>query len=138
MLAIFPNCSSGLRLRTGSLLEESQPSRTIRYHFRVMASHSFAPNFDMPDRLRARIDAWEKAAPKWQHKAYGPLNAYLGLRFPPTHFLVKPQALLREEVATTTGATADDEEGKEGYNEDEDDAIEEHMDSDDSIDSHGM
>jgi len=76
-----------------------------------MPRKTFAPGFKkMPPRLRARMDAWGDSSPKWQHKVYGPLTAYLALRFPPSHFLVKPQALLREEVATPNDVVAGEEQ----------------------------
>ena len=51
-------------------------------------------------RLQRRLDSWLQNPPKWQHQAYGPLNAYFSLPFSPTHFLVKPQALLCREQPT--------------------------------------
>ena len=53
--------------------------------------------------------------PKHQHQVYGPLSAYLqGYKYPATHFLVKPQALLREECSDTVEALHD-EEGEWSY-----------------------
>jgi len=101
-----------------------------------MPPKTFAPDFDkIPPRLRTRINSWGKSPPKWQHQAYGPLNAYLGLRFPPSNFLVKPQALLREELATPKNVSAeegyDDNEGEQGDDEEQDDDEEERDNDDD-------
>ena len=58
---------------------------------------AFAPNdASVPEVLRERIESWHYMRPKTQFHQYGPLNAYLSLKFPPDKFLVKPQALLRE------------------------------------------
>ena len=65
--------------------------------------------------------------PNWKNQGlhdflmYGPLNAYFSLKFSPSHFLVKPQALLREEAAQA-GDDGDDEAGDQSFS---------------SIDSHG-
>jgi hypothetical protein len=60
----------------------------------------FDPAANLPQRLQLRIDAWEENPPKSQFQAYGPLTAYLqGHKFQSNRFLVKPQALLREEDA---------------------------------------
>src|SRR6266576_5288574 len=60
-------------------------------------SFLFAPNDpSIPPRLRSRIESWSYRKPKTQFQQYGPLNAYLSIKFPPDAFLVKPQALLRE------------------------------------------
>ncbi|KAJ3847510.1 hypothetical protein EV368DRAFT_69047 [Lentinula lateritia] len=83
-----------------------------------MAPPKFAPDLNLPPRLQRRLDNWRKDVPKWQHQMYGPLNSYLTIRFPPDKFIVKPQCLLREEIATV------EEDWEEGV-------------SMDSIDSHG-
>lgn len=109
-----------------------------------MPPRKFAPEANLPARLQARIDAWDEAPPKWQHEVYGPLISYLSIRFPPTHFLVEPRALLREELATPEQDPIDIvNEGSCGDSEKEGSiSKEEHMDidedSDESIDSHGM
>ncbi|KAI0688009.1 hypothetical protein BC835DRAFT_1374610 [Cytidiella melzeri] len=55
----------------------------------------------LPDYLQDRLDGWQANPPAHQHQTYGPWNAYLqGQKFLAEHFLVKPQALLREETAT--------------------------------------
>ncbi|KAJ3933856.1 MAG: hypothetical protein NXY57DRAFT_997146 [Lentinula lateritia] len=84
-----------------------------------MAPPKFAPDLDLPPRLQRRLDNWRKDVPKWQHQMYGPLNSYLTIKFPPDKFIVKPQCLLREEIATV------EEDWEEGV-------------SMDSIDSHGQ
>ncbi|KAF9790429.1 hypothetical protein BJ322DRAFT_388797 [Thelephora terrestris] len=98
----------------------------------------------LPDSLVKRLDDWHKCPPKWQHKAYGPLNAYLTIVFPPEHFLVKPQALVREEPAG--GVTVKPGEGAVGSDEETFESDEESVDSDEegvdsdvwSVDSHGV
>ncbi len=61
---------------------------------------SFDPAANLPQRLQCRIDSWETDPPKSQFQVYGPLNAYLQChKFRSEKFLVKPQALLREEDA---------------------------------------
>ena len=58
---------------------------------------AFAPNdASVPEVLHKRIESWHYVQPKTQFHQYGPLNAYLSLKFPPDKFLVKPQALLQE------------------------------------------
>ena len=52
----------------------------------------------VPLPLKDRLSDWEDNPPKWQHQAYGPLNAYFTALFPSTDFLVKPQSLLRNEA----------------------------------------
>jgi len=79
------------------------------------------PAAQLPQCLREHLDSWIQSPPKWQHQAYGPLNAYFLLKFSPSHFLVKPQALLCEE-ATQAGGYDDDDAGDQSF---------------DSIDSHG-
>jgi hypothetical protein len=60
----------------------------------------FDPAANLPERLQRRIDSWQDNPPKSQFQAYGPLTAYLqGHKFQSDRFLVKPQALLREEDA---------------------------------------
>ena len=76
------------------------------------------PAAHLPKCLQERLDSWMQSPPKWQHQAYGPLNAYFSLKFPPSRFLVKPQALLRTEAPQ---ADDDDEAGDQSF---------------DSIDSH--
>jgi hypothetical protein len=61
-----------------------------------MAPAFFPNDHTIPDRLRSRIGSWEETTPKTQFQQYGPFNAFLSIKFPPTAFLVKPQALLRE------------------------------------------
>ncbi|KAF8816117.1 hypothetical protein BYT27DRAFT_6476384 [Phlegmacium glaucopus] len=57
----------------------------------------FAPNDpSIPENLRKRFENWDENPPKTQFQQYGPLNAFLSIKFPPNNFLVKPQALLRE------------------------------------------
>ncbi|KAJ3839902.1 hypothetical protein F5878DRAFT_640803 [Lentinula raphanica] len=73
-------------------------------------SDSFAPTLGMPSRLQKRLDDWKEHPPKWQHKAYGPLIAYLSVRFPPDKFLIKAQSLLREEDATPDAGDGDESE----------------------------
>jgi hypothetical protein len=69
---------------------------------------AFAPNdASVPEVLCKRIKSWHYVQPKTQFHQYGPLNAYLSLRFPPNKFLVKPQALLRELWDTTGMEQAD-------------------------------
>ncbi|KAH7886500.1 hypothetical protein F5I97DRAFT_1829129 [Phlebopus sp. FC_14] len=60
-----------------------------------MATISFGDE-SIPERLRQRIESWARNQPKTQFQQYGPLNAFLSIKFPPSKFLVKPQALLRE------------------------------------------
>ncbi|KAI5983131.1 hypothetical protein EDD15DRAFT_2557239 [Pisolithus albus] len=50
---------------------------------------------DIPERLCNRIESWALQPPKSQFQQYGPLNAFLSIKFPPSDYLVKPQALLR-------------------------------------------
>ncbi|KAH0825803.1 hypothetical protein J3R83DRAFT_8866 [Lanmaoa asiatica] len=50
----------------------------------------------IPLRLRNRLQSWATAPPATQFQQYGPLNAFLSVKFPPAQYLVKPQALLRE------------------------------------------
>ncbi|CAL1697699.1 unnamed protein product [Somion occarium] len=60
----------------------------------------FDPAANLPLPLQRRIDSWKAHPPKSQFQVYGPLNAYLqGHKFLPNRFIVKPQALLREEDA---------------------------------------
>ena len=67
---------------------------------RPRSKKKFDPAQQLPLRLQERIDQWQTAPPDHQHQAYGPLCAYLqGHKFPTDQFLVKPQALLREEAA---------------------------------------
>lgn len=98
----------------------------------------FDPAQNLPQRLQERIDAWEHSPPKHQHQVYGPLNAYLFLKFGPEHFLVKPQALLRKETAEGPTGLEDLAEGDgRGVTEGED--SEEVGDvSFESVDSHGV
>ena len=66
----------------------------------IMTFGKFDPDAQLPGRLQSRIDAWRDNPPENQFQAYGPLNAYLqGHKFKTDKFLVKPQALLREEDA---------------------------------------
>jgi len=88
------------------------------------------PAAQLPDRLQKRLDSWKYDPPRWQHQAYGPLNAYFSLKFPPTHFLVKPQALLRKEVPP-----ADDDDEVLPADDDDDGDVDRSFDS---IDSHGV
>ena len=81
------------------------------------------PDAQLPERLQGRLDSWMQSPPKWQHQAYGPLNGYFSLKFPPSHFLVKPQALLRREAPQADNSDDEDEDvGDQSF---------------DSIDSHG-
>ena len=111
------------------------------------------PAAQLPERLQRRLDSWQYNPPKWQHQAYGPLNAYFSLKFPPTHFLVKPQALLRKEMPQSDDDDADDDDADDDHENDDnendaDDASDdcETDESDegdvdksfDSIDSHGL
>ncbi|CAA7268222.1 unnamed protein product [Cyclocybe aegerita] len=65
----------------------------------------FDPAARLPRRLQSRLDSWYTDPPKSQFQVYGPLNGYLqGHKFTTTKFLVKPQALLREEDASNTEA----------------------------------
>ncbi|KAF8559478.1 hypothetical protein OG21DRAFT_1519345 [Imleria badia] len=69
---------------------------------------TFAPNdHSIPQRLRERIESWTYRPPKTQFQQYGPLNAYLSLKFAPDRYLVKPQALLRDMWDTTNMDQAD-------------------------------
>ena len=88
------------------------------------------PAAQLPERLQKRLDSWKYNPRKWQHQAYGPLNAYFSLKFPPTHFLVKPQALLRKEVPPDDS----DADRSDNDNSDDDDDVDQTFDS---IDSHG-
>jgi hypothetical protein len=101
------------------------------------------PAAHLPERLQKRLDSWMQNPPKWQHQAYGPLNAYFSLKFPPTHFLVKPQALLRREPPSVA---TDDSDGSDGDSSDQsldqsfDQSFDQSLDLDQSfgsIDSHG-
>ena len=98
------------------------------------------PAAQLPERLQRRLDSWQYNPPKWQHQAYGPLNAYFSLKFPPTHFLVKPQALLRKEMPQSDDDDADDNDENDDDENDADDASDDgDVDkSFDSIDSHGL
>ena len=92
------------------------------------------PAAHLPERLQKRLDSWKYNPPKWQHQAYGPLNAYFSFKFPPTHFLVKPQALLRKKVPQ---ADSDDDDSKDSDDGDADSDDGDVDKSFDSIDSHG-
>lgn len=62
----------------------------------------FDPAAKLPPALQERMNYLCIGGPKHQHQVYGPLSAYLqGYKYPATHFLVKPQALLREECSDT-------------------------------------
>lgn len=62
-----------------------------------MAQLRFAPDDpSIPDNLRRRFERWDVKPPKSQFQQYGPLTAFLSVKFSPTNFLIKPQALLRE------------------------------------------
>jgi len=63
----------------------------------IMPQQRFAPNdLSIPDNLRERIELWDILPPKSQFQQYGPLTGFLSIKFPQSHFIVKPQALLRE------------------------------------------
>jgi len=109
------------------------------------------PAAHLPERLQQRLDSWMQNPPKWQHQAYGPLNAYFSLRFPPSHFLVKPQALLRRELPTDDSDDDDTDQSLSNQSFDQsfasdrssDQSFEPPLDqpldlSFDSIDSHGV
>ncbi|EPQ52050.1 hypothetical protein GLOTRDRAFT_140513 [Gloeophyllum trabeum ATCC 11539] len=105
----------------------------------------FDPAQNLPQRLQERIDAWEHSPPKHQHQVYGPLNAYLSLKFGPEQFLVKPQALLRKETAEGLIGLEDLAEGDgEGEGGDERGVTEEEDSEEvgdvsfESVDSHGV
>ncbi|KAJ3805282.1 MAG: hypothetical protein NXY57DRAFT_263424 [Lentinula lateritia] len=97
-----------------------------------MAPRKFAPRLNLPPRLQERLDNWRDAIPKWQHQVYGPLNSYLSIRFPPDQFIVKPQCLLREELATV------DQPWEGGVSVDNVGQPWEEGVSVDSVDSHGQ
>ncbi|KAJ3821812.1 hypothetical protein F5880DRAFT_1732486 [Lentinula raphanica] len=77
----------------------------------------FTPNLSMPTRLQTRLDDWSESPPKWQHKAYGPFNGYLSLRFPPDKFLVKAQSLLRQMARSNNRGNVETEVNDEGADE---------------------
>lgn len=66
---------------------------------------------NLPDSLVRRLNKWHLDPPTLQHKAYGFITAYLTALFPPTDFLVKPQSLLRKEVAEGSGYDSTDSRG---------------------------
>ena len=66
---------------------------------------------NLPDSLVRRLNRWHLKPPTLQHKAYGPITAYLAAAFPPTNFLVKPQSLLRKEVTGGSGYDSTDSRG---------------------------
>jgi hypothetical protein len=105
---------------------------------------TFSPNDPfIPHCLRSRIESWIDKPPKTQFHQYGPLNAYLSIKFPPAKFLVKPQALLRELWDTTNVEAADIESlkaiilGLEDHTMDIDDEVKKDMKERTSIDSQG-
>ncbi|KAJ7264093.1 hypothetical protein B0H12DRAFT_1230833 [Mycena haematopus] len=55
---------------------------------------AFDPQALLPTRLQKRIDNWRLAPPDSQFQTYGPLAGYFHEKFPPTFFLIKPQAYL--------------------------------------------
>lgn len=69
------------------------------------------PRVKFPSRLVDRLDDWHSNPPQLQHRAYGPIAAYLAALFPSTNFLVKPQSLLRGEEAEIDDDGGSDLEG---------------------------
>ncbi|KAJ6586591.1 hypothetical protein B0H10DRAFT_2198014 [Mycena sp. CBHHK59/15] len=55
---------------------------------------AFDPQALLATRLQMRIDNWRLAPPDSQFQTYGPLAGYFHEKFPPTFFLIKPQAYL--------------------------------------------
>jgi hypothetical protein len=55
---------------------------------------AFDPQALLPTRLQMRIDNWHLAPPNSQVQTYGPPAGYFHEKFPPTFFLIKPQAYL--------------------------------------------
>ncbi|KAN0082416.1 hypothetical protein V8E55_008211 [Tylopilus felleus] len=94
--------------------------------------------------LRERIESWTYRPLKTQFQQYGPLNAYLSLKFPPDRFLVKPQALLRDLWDTENMEQGDVEAlkaiilGLKDDTTDIDDEMAEDMKKRASIDSQGV
>jgi len=95
----------------------------------------------IPYRLRGRIEKWETSPPKTQYQQYGPLNAFLSIKFPPDRFLVKPQALLREIWQNTAPEDTDAMKaiifGRDDHTMDVDDHLREEIVRRASIDSYG-
>ena len=68
------------------------------------------PRVQFPVRLVGRLDDWHQNPPKLQHRAYGPITAYLTTLFPSANFLVKPQSLLRGDAEVRDSSGSDSEE----------------------------
>jgi hypothetical protein len=57
------------------------------------------PRARLPADLQTLFGEWDSRPPYSQFSQYGPLNAYLGIKFSSYDgFLVKPQKRVREEI----------------------------------------